>query len=137
MSILVAPLCHDDLGARRVEALGAWMKWTQNIEQRSQKQASDEPCAIWRTPFKKPPHEEEYSHSEDDNSEEDDDEEFEAEEPEEEDGGTSKKEAFMSRMLNLLHKKKQDEHSIRKQSQEDSDYEAKKRAMHKRMQLLL
>merc|ERR1712060_412996 len=104
------------------------VKWSHNIEQRTQKQASAEPCAIWRTPVKKPRHEEDCQRWED--------EEFSDEEAEDEDGGISKKEAFMSRMLNLLHKKHQDG-SDDKEPQTDLSYEAKKHALHKRMQQLL
>lgn len=136
MSLMVAPLRHDELGAKRVEALGAWVKWSQNIEQRSQKQASAEPCAIWRTPVKKPRHEEDCQRWEDEEFSDEEAEEPEAEEPEDEDGGISKKEAFMSRMLNLLHKKHQD-NTDDKEPQSDLSYEAKKQALHKRMQQLL
>lgn len=136
MSVLVAPLRHDELGARRVEALGAWVKWTQNIEQRSQKQASAGPCAIWRTPLKKPRHEDPHWEDEEFTDEDDGADEPEGEEPEGEDGGISKKEAFMSRMLSLLHKKHQDT-SDDKECQEDLSYEARKQALHNRMQQLL
>jgi len=137
MSVLVAPLRHDELGSKRVEALGAWMKWTNNIKERSRNQASAENCTIWRTPVKKLPDEEDSSHWDDENSDEEDREEAEAEEPEQEDEGNEKKAAFMSHMLNLLHKKKQDEKGVGERSQDDPAYDEKKRALHSRMQQLL
>merc|ERR1712039_1019552 len=51
--------------------------------------------------------------------------------------GISKKEAFMSRMLSLLHKKQRQDNSGDKDFQEDLSYEARKQALHSRMQQLL